>query len=358
VLLADWLPPDFGAIGQYALLEAQREADAGHEVTLVGLASAGDSTTEEERGAGRLRVVRIARPVYDRDAFGRRARWTARTNLVLLRRSWRWLRRADEIRFTGSPPFLVHLLVPANLFLRRRLVYRIADFHPECLIAELGRTPFPLGLLLGWTRLLRRRVDQLEVLGEDQRQRLVEGGIRPERIAVTPLASPVAIGPETAPLPAPESLAGTRRLLYSGNFGVAHDHATVIEGLRLHHARGGNRFGLWLNATGAKADRVESELRRLGLPVHRSTPGPLADLARLLVSADAHLITLRDEFVGYVLPSKVWGCVESRRPILFVGSAASDVHRICAAALPAGSYERVDVGDAEGFASALERLGR
>jgi hypothetical protein len=32
---------------------------------------------------------------------------------------------------------------------------------------------------------------------------------------------------------------------------------------------------------------------------------PLADLPRLLLTPHAHLITLKDRFVGYVLPSKV-----------------------------------------------------
>ena len=52
-------------------------------------------------------------------------------------------------------------------------------------------------------------------------------------------------------------------------------------------------------------------------------------LASLLITPDAHLITLSDAFVGYVLPSKVHGCVASNKPILFIGSDRSDVHRLC-----------------------------
>ena len=85
-------------------------------------------------------------------------------------------------------------------------------------------------------------------------------------------------------------------------------------------------MALWLNATGAKADRVEEILRREGLPVHRGRPVPLELLPRLLVTPDAHLITLRDGFVGYVLPSKVYGCIQSGRRVLYIGSAGSDVH--------------------------------
>jgi hypothetical protein len=115
---------------------------------------------------------------------------------------------------------------------------------------------------------------------------------------------------------------------------------------------------LWLNATGARADRVEARLRAEGLPVHRSAPVPTAELARLLASADAHLITLRDEFVGYVMPSKVYGCIRSGRPVLFVGSTASDVDLLCRERLPPGRYLRAAAGDPEAVAAALETLSR
>jgi hypothetical protein len=80
-------------------------------------------------------------------------------------------------------------------------------------------------------------------------------------------------------------------------------------------------------------------------------------LPRLLVSADVHLISLRPAFSGIVLPSKVYGCIASRRAVLFVGPTGSDVHLLCGAAdLPA--YEQVDPGDVVGFAVALDRLAR
>ena len=41
VIIADWLPPDFGAVGQYMQLRARALAEQGHDVTLIGLASGG-----------------------------------------------------------------------------------------------------------------------------------------------------------------------------------------------------------------------------------------------------------------------------------------------------------------------------
>jgi hypothetical protein len=341
---------------------ARQRAAAGEEVTLAGLSSTADSDTEEAVGAGRLRTVRLRAVVYDKARFRQRAVWTARTNLSLVWRLRREIARADEVLFTGSPPFLIHLLVPLNLFLRRRLTYRITDFHPECLMAELGRVPSPLPLRLfhRLTVALRRRVHRFEVLGEDQRQKLLEIGIARQRIVLKRDPSPVEIPPGTEPLAPPAELSGHRILLYSGNFGVAHDHETFLEGYRRHHLHHGEgretRVALWLNATGAKADRVEEALRREGLPVHRSRPVPLEQLPRLLVTPDAHLITLRDEFVGYVLPSKVHACIRSGGFVLFIGSAQSDVHLLCAQELPPERYRRVDVGDADGVARILSEI--
>jgi len=362
VYLCDWLPPDLGAVGQYALLAARGRSAGGEDVVLAGLSSTADSRVEEPSGrgagGGRLRVVRLRAPLYDRADFRTRALWTARTDLRLVWRLRRELRAADEILFTGSPPFLIQLLVPLNLLLRKRLTYRITDFHPECLMAEMERVPVLLRLFHRWTVALRRRIDRFEALGEDQRKRLLEIGIDPGRIVLKRDPSPVGIPPGTPPLGRPAELGGYTVLLYSGNFGVAHDHETFLAGYRRHHREGSGRVALWLNATGSKADRVEEILRREGLPVHRGRPVPLAELPRLLVTPDAHLITLRDGFVGYVLPSKVYGCVQSGRGVLYVGSRASDVHLLCAREIPPERYWRADAGDPAEVCRALEEIGR
>ena len=289
--LTDWLPPDFGAVGQYALAEARRRADAGDEVTLVGLSSAAPSVVEEPVAAGRVRIVRLGLPAYDRSSFARRSLWTASANRRLVAEARRHAGRADEIHFGGAPPLLLHWVVPALRRFGKPLVYRITDFHPECLIAERsgnGRSaPLWLRLLLARTLRLRRLVDRFEVLGEDQRRRLLEIGIPAERITLRRDESPVSFSPPPEPLPLPTELSGKVVLLYSGNFGVAHDDATFVAGYERHHRSGSGRVALWLNATGAKADRVETELRRRSLPAHRSRPVPIDGIRELLANRNA-----------------------------------------------------------------------
>ncbi len=356
VYIVDWLPPDHGAIGQYALKESSERAGAGEHVVLVGLTTGRAGTTVERLGGGSLTIHRLRSSPVDRVSFKRRAAWTLKTNARLVARAAGDLFSADEVLFTASPPFLEHLLVPLGKLVPGRIVFRIADLHPECMMNELSRVPEWLRMFHALTRALRRSADVVEVLGEDQRRILISQGVSSERIRLNRSGAPVRIGPETEPLDIPVSLQGRHVLLYSGAVAHAHEIDTFIEGYRLHHERGSGRAAFWLSAAGARADSFEARLRGLGLPIHRSAPVPLSELAQLLVTPAAHLITLRDDYTGLVVPSKVYGCIESGRDVLFVGSAASDVDLLCRREMPPNAYVRVNVGDAPGVQRALEHL--
>ncbi len=360
VYICDWLPPDFGAVGQYAVLFARQWAREGWAVTLVGLTSGkSNRVAAVPVGDGSLEVRRIHRPAYKKQRFAARLVWTVVSNVLLLSAAFRVMQRADTILFTGSPPLMLQFIAPLNVLLRRKLIYRITDFHPECLIAERGRSNFALSLLLRLTWFWRRRIDSFEVLGNDQARRLVADGIDEARIRLKRDPSPVEFTPDLAPLPLPDELrGGAGVILYSGNWGVAHDENTFLEAYTRYSQQSRRALRFWLNATGAKADHVERELRAHGAPVYRSTLVSLEDLPRLLIAADVHLITLRDAFVGYVLPSKIHACIESGKRILFIGSASSDVHELASNALPSDRYYRLDVGDVNGLLETLLAIER
>jgi hypothetical protein len=355
--VVDWLPPDFGAVGQYALMFAREIAQAGRDVLLIGLTSGGASRVcEKYEGGGVLEISRTAAGSYDKGRYLSRLLWTLRTNLRLI---WQVIRnpksRGAEILFTGAPPFMLFFAIVAKYLRHARLTYRITDFYPEVIIAQLGKRPLPVAVFERLTWFMRRRVDTFQVLGEDQRRILQSGGIAPEWIIIKRDRSPVPISGFERPMLRPRELAGRQVLLYSGNCGVAHDVDTVVDGLVRHHRQGSGRFALWLNASGANAPVLESRLRAAGVPIARGLPVPLEQLPALLAAADVHLITLRPQFSGIVLPSKIYACLDSGRPILFVGPKSSDVHLLCTKAERL-TYEQVDPADGAGFASALERL--
>ena len=122
IYLCDWLPPDYGAVGQYSSLFARELAAEGRDVTLVGLSSREASETSEVIGSGRLREIRILASTYNKTSLARRLLWTTQINTRLIWRIQRRLQAADTILFTGSPPYLLHWIAPLNVLLRKKLI--------------------------------------------------------------------------------------------------------------------------------------------------------------------------------------------------------------------------------------------
>jgi hypothetical protein len=167
VYICDWLPPDFGAVGQYSELFARQMAERGETVVLLGLTTGARSDRGEPVGQGYLRIIKTPARPFDRSSRAARLWWTIKTNTRLLREAWPLVRQARKVMFTGSPPLFLHWIAPANLILRKELVYRITDFHPECAIAERGCTSVMLRMIYALTLFWRRRVTRFEVLGHD-----------------------------------------------------------------------------------------------------------------------------------------------------------------------------------------------
>jgi colanic acid biosynthesis glycosyl transferase WcaI len=357
VIVCDWIPPAFGAVGQYALADARKAAAAGRPTTLIGL---GDSDRhEEERPASgstagaTLKIVRLSATPARKSSTIKRGLWALKTNLRLAMHTVRTLKKGDdaEIKVTGSPPFLAYMLIMANvLFLRRALTYRITDFYPETAIAA-RKAAFlkPTVPIFHW---LRRLATNIEVLSACQERRLVEAGVAKSKLNIVRDASPVSFSGSRIAATRPFGKSDVV-LLYSGNFGIAHEADTFLEAYRLHVQTGSNRVRLWLNATGAKVEHVVRFCRKHDLPLHASTPVPLAALAGLLSAADAHLVVLDAPFWGYVIPSKIYACLDSKRPILYVGPAESDVHKLISGCPGNASVRN---GDVEGCLAELSRL--
>lgn len=356
IIACDWIPPSFGAVGQYEMARAHEAAAAGRKVTLIGLGTVASDKTTPFAGGGELRVVRLAGGAPDKGNLMNRAAWALSMNARLLKATRNAARAhgACEIKVTGSPPFFSYLvLLWRKLFWRSKsralsITYRITDFYPETAFAAgQARALAPFAPLI---HALRRSADRIEALSECQKLRLVESGVGRGRITVIRDTSPVTFCPGTRPAPRPFDQDAVI-LLYSGNLGVAHDWRTFADGYRRHVQEGANRVRLWLNAGGVGAPGLKAYCEARGLPVHASPPVALAELEGVLLAADAHLILLGDPFWGYVFPSKTYACLESARPCLYIGPGQSDVH-----ALLAPGHTSLRQGDAEGVFKALERL--
>jgi len=356
VIVCDWLPPAFGAVGQYMMQRAQALAAEGQSVCIVGLGDA-YSTEHQSLGAGQLTVRRV-RAISARKGGSILARgvWSLRKIIKLLyfanKEIAKTPSRRTEILVTGSPPFLSYVFILVNLLLwRRTLAYRITDFYPETVFAAgyLARLRPTAGLF----HLLRRAASRIEALGEDQRRRLLESGMAPSAVEVVRDGSPVQVGHEGPQVPRPF---GDDKvlLLYSGNMGVAHETETFLRAYEQHVREGSDRIRIWINGTGARLGPFVAHCKERGLPVRVSPPVDLEDLPAVLRTADAHLVLLKREFWGYVLPSKVYACLGLKAPLLFIGPRESDVDLL--GRRREALYQQVDPGDVAACLSALENI--
>lgn len=353
IIVCDWLPPVFGAVGQYELARAQAAAADGRKTVLIGL---GAETSEESAPAeqGPLTVRRLGARSAPKRSILRRAIWT----LGVIWRLLSALRRAArenpdaEIKVTGAPPFFAYAVFLWPGLRGRRIIYRITDFYPETALAA-GRLRMlrPLGPVF---RALRRRAARIEAVSRCQERRLLQSGAPADRVVVVRDGPPIIFtGQESRDRRPFDANAFT--LLYSGNLGAAHDWRSFAEGYARHIYRGGPTR-LWLNACGSRRAELIRFCADRGLPLAATGPSPLSELADVMASADAHLILLGEPFWGFVFPSKIYAALASGKPALYVGPQGSDAHALLGAGRLGAPHESVRQGDPVAVADALDRL--
>jgi hypothetical protein len=112
-------------------------------------------------------------------------------------------------------------------------------------------------------------------------------------------------------------------LLYAGNLGRAHDAQPFLD-----LARATRDAGVVVAFQGI--GRREREVREAArdLPNVRFLPAcDVRELPLRLRAADAHLVSLRPEWSGIVVPSKFFAALSAGRPVLYAGPDDSDVAR-------------------------------
>ena len=237
-----------------------------------------------------------------------------------------------------------------------RVVPWVQDLYPEIAVAfGMKAAGGPVGAVL---RALRnwsfRRSEWVVAIGDLMAERIAAMGVRRDRIAIIPnWSNDVDITP--APTRSPELRRdwGIDRdafvLEYSGNLGRAHEYDTVLGAARLLSARADIVF-LFIGG-GHMSEQLAGKVAAAGLSNFRFAPyQPRERLSESLGAGDAHWVSLRPEFEGLVVPSKVFGICAAARPVIAVCAAEGELPRL----LPPGTACLTVVpGDARGLANAI-----
>jgi glycosyltransferase involved in cell wall biosynthesis len=262
-------------------------------------------------------------------------------------RLWRLARFGDVVIAKTDPPMLSLIAAPVCRLRGARLVNWLQDIFPETAeaLGVGGQTAKALYRVLRWLRDRSLNAAHTNVvLGKRMAARVCERGISPERVRVIAnWADGSTIEPierEANSLRAAWGLADAFVVGYSGNLGRAHEIETLLEAIRTVEDAVG-RSGTtrssapvpsfpavcWLFiGNGALFEPLKAEVARRGLTSVQFKPyQPRALLAQSLSAAEVHLVSLRPELEGLIVPSKFYGICAAGRPTLFIGDGDGEI---------------------------------
>ncbi len=240
------------------------------------------------------------------------------------------LRRGDVVVALTDPPLISVPVAWVGSISGARKVNWLQDIFPE-VAAELGMAVARdmSGRVLTWLRNGSLRKTEVNVvLGTLMRERVTALGVDPRMIAVIPnWADGAAIGPvprDANPLRTEWRLDGRFVVGYSGNMGRAHEFRTIVDAAT---ALQGERDIVFLFiGGGAQEAPIAAAAAERGLPNVLFKPyQPRDRLAQSLGAADVHLVTLRPELEGLVVPSKFYGIAAAARPAIFIGDPEGEI---------------------------------
>jgi glycosyltransferase involved in cell wall biosynthesis len=274
-----------------------------------------------------VRVRRVWRPPLSQDAATGRllnAAW------MLVAWTLRCLasRRVDLV-VVGSDPPLAFLVARIWRWFRprTRTAFWCFDVYPDAAVAEgMLREDGPAARTL--RRIARwglRAFHAIADLGPRMRERLATGDAAVLRETLVPWSLAAEEAPEAEVAVARREAFGGARiaLLYAGNLGRAHDATAFLDLAREGRADG---VVVAFQAIGRREAEVRAAARDLE-NVRFLPPCDPRVLARRLRAADAHLVSLRPEWSGVVVPSKFFAALAAGRPVLYAGPPDSDVAR-------------------------------
>ncbi len=267
-----------------------------------------------------------------------RPKWPQSKNLFrVLNAFWmifRWSllalnpRFRPEVLIVGSDPVMSILIAPVwRLFRPGTLIaHWCFDLYPEAAYAEglLSQSGRLSRLLRHVLRTAYRGCGLIVDIGPKMRRLLLAYGSSAARRTIVPWALKE---PDSVPAsggPGRDAIFGGARLalMYSGTFGRAHSFEDMLTLARLLRPDGA---ALALGVRGHRERELRAAVHEDDTNIRFLSFASSEVLEERLAAADIHVVTLRSEWAGTVVPSKFFGALAIGRPILFCGSPDADI---------------------------------
>jgi colanic acid biosynthesis glycosyl transferase WcaI len=278
-----------------------------------------------------IHIHRVFRPPWDQ------ARPVQRLgNSVWMLAAWfmRTLRlgRFDAIVVGSDPAFSPSIAIALRIaYPHAAIVHWCFDLYPEAIVAEgVGTVAAALApAARGLMALAYKRYDALVDIGPRMQERLADYGSAARQETLVPWALTEAEQPVAVDNAARAALfpGAKLALLYSGTMGRAHDFAALLRLARACRARSGTAVTMCFAVRGNRAADLRAAVQADDTNVRLVDFASEDSLPARLAAADLHLISLRDDWAGVVVPSKFFASLAVGRPVLYAGPSGSEIAR-------------------------------
>lgn len=341
-------PPARGASGRVLRDLAREMARAGWFVSVL---TTGDKTFSEKDGG--ITVHRTKAPTNPKGMFS--------YGMVLFKLYWAAMKqpRHDLVVTLTDPPLLVTV---GRRFARKKRcshVHWCQDLYPD-LFPSIG-VRLPNFVLRSLSRMARRSMNtsgKVIAIGRCMARYLAHTGVESNKISIIPnwpdaeLVDPSRFHAprdirikNTVPMAKPADAllrddSPRFRVLYAGSIGRAHPMKAILEAAE--HLSIHPEVEFVFVGEGPNHDRLAQERARRGLQNIKLLPyQPASCLKDLMESGDLHLISMRDDAAGLIVPSKFYSAIAAARPAIYIGPPDTEVARMirdygCGAIIPQG----------------------
>ncbi len=317
-------PPSHGATGRVLRDLARAFAAEGWAVTVL--------TTGPEAGQDKDHNVLIRRVKASAQLKpGSGYLW------VWLKLWWAGLRlaRRDLVVTLSDPPMLVLAGKTIARVKGSDHIHWCHDLYPDLFPALSFRLPgWILKSLKKKSRRAMKSCSRVIVAGRCMAKTLTHSGVETARVSVVPNWPPpelydALMMQDTPPqdFPVHRDDSPKFRVMYAGNLGRAHPVRPILEAAEI--LKSNPEIELVFVGDSPGHEKLAKERDRRGLTNIKFIPyQPIAHLRETLGGADVHLVTMRDETAGLLVPCKFYSALAVGRPVIYLGPEETEIHKI------------------------------
>lgn len=270
-----------------------------------------------------------------------------------------------------DPPLLVALGRIVARVKKSSHIHWCQDLYPDILPA-LGMN-LPLWVMDKLRRITRQSMkscDRVVVVGRCMARHLAHTGFDMSKVSIIPnwpdyeltpaakmrVSKNAQSGAKTKAVVSGRDIFNSRpffldespkfRVLYSGNLGRAHPISTIIDAAAILQETNPEIEFVFVG-DGAGFEQVAQARSKRSLDnIRLLPPQPLSRLKDLMEGGDVHLISMKHEVLGMLVPSKLYAALAAGRPCLFIGPEKSETAKVihefgAGTVIPQGQHRRL-----------------